>query len=96
MPVFRNHEEPSLGYYRFVIKHYQRPFWSEFRTFVAEENDEILGTYYMKTNQAAGGSHVCNCGYITSENARGRGIARQMCEHSLLKAPELGFQAMQY
>ena len=65
-------------------------------TFVAEENGEIFGTYYMKTNQAGGGSHVCNCGYITSENARGRGIARQMCEHSLTKASELGFKAMQY
>ena len=65
-------------------------------TFVAEENDEIFGTYYMKANQAGGGSHVCNCGYITSENARGRGIARQMCEHSLVKALELGFKAMQY
>ena len=65
-------------------------------TFIAEENGEIFGTYYMKTNQAGGGSHVCNCGYITSENARGRGIARQMCEHSLTKASELGFKAMQY
>jgi L-amino acid N-acyltransferase YncA len=65
-------------------------------TFVAEENDEIFGTYYMKTNQAGGGSHVCNCGYITSENTRRRGIARQMCEHSLTKASELGFKAMQY
>ena len=65
-------------------------------TFVAEENDEIFGTYYMKTNQAGGGSHVCNCGYITSENTRGRGIARQMCEHSLTKASEFGFKAMQY
>lgn len=65
-------------------------------TFVAEEDGELLGTYYMKTNQAGGGSHVCNCGYITRENARGRGIARQMCEHSLIKAHELGFKAMQY
>ena len=65
-------------------------------TFIAEENGEIFGTYYMKTNQAGGGSHVCNCGYITSENTRRRGIARQMCEHSLTKASELGFKAMQY
>lgn len=65
-------------------------------TFVAENHGEILGTYYLKTNQAGGGSHVCNCGYITSEHARGKGIARQMCEHSLLKAQKLGFKAMQY
>ena len=65
-------------------------------TFVAENHGEILGTYYLKTNQAGGGSHVCNCGYITSVHARGKGIARQMCEHSLLKAQKLGFKAMQY
>jgi len=79
-------KEEALSYWMSVDK------W----TYVAEENGEILGTYYLRINQAGGGSHVCNCGYITSENARGRGIARQMCEHSLIKAPELGFKAMQY
>ena len=65
-------------------------------TFVAESEGEVLGTYYLKTNQAGGGSHVCNCGYITSERARGKGIARHMCEHSKLKAHEFNFKAMQY
>lgn len=95
-PVIRAGNTYALA--RNMTKEEALSYWmsSDKWTFVAEENDEILGTYYMKTNQAGGGSHVCNCGYITSENARGRGIARQMCEHSLLKAPELGFQAMQY
>ncbi len=42
------------------------------------------------------GSHVCNCGYIVDETARGRGIASEMCRHSQREALSLGFRAMQY
>ena len=66
------------------------------KTFVAEENNNILGTYYIKTNQAGPGSHVCNCGYMVSSKARGRGLATSMCEHSQGVAKELGYKAMQF
>ncbi len=66
------------------------------RTYVAKQSDAVVGTYYIKTNQAGPGSHVCNCGYIVDENARGQGIASLMCEHSQQQAIELGFRAMQY
>jgi ribosomal protein S18 acetylase RimI-like enzyme len=65
-------------------------------TFVAEENGAILGTYYMKPNQAGGGRHVCNCGYMTSSSSAGRGVARRMCEHSLKHARSRGYRAMQF
>lgn len=65
-------------------------------TFVAEEDGAVLGTYYMRPNQAGGGAHVCNCGYVTSSQATGRGIARQMCRHSLEHAPLRGYRAMQF
>jgi ribosomal protein S18 acetylase RimI-like enzyme len=65
-------------------------------TFVAEERGEILGTYYLRTNQPGGGAHVCNCGYMTSVVATGRGVARRMAEHSLNRARERGFRAMQF
>lgn len=65
-------------------------------TFVAEENGAILGTYYLRANQQGGGSHVANCGYMTSSQATGRGVARQMCEHSLNHAKARGFRAMQF
>ena len=66
-------------------------------TFVAEnENREITGTYYIKPNQPASGSHVCNCGYIVSENARGCGVGSRMCGHSQKEAIRRGFTAMQY
>jgi ribosomal protein S18 acetylase RimI-like enzyme len=65
-------------------------------TFVAEEDGLILGTYYMRPNQAGGGAHVCNCGYMTSTAATGRRIARLMCKHSLDHARARGYRAMQF
>lgn len=66
------------------------------KTYIFEESGNILGTYYLKTNQAGPGSHVCNCGYMVSSKARGRGIATAMCEHSQEVAKELGYKAMQF
>lgn len=66
------------------------------QTFVAEAGGQILGTYYLRTNQAGNGSHVCNCGYMTGAAATGRGVARQMCEHSLELARARGYRAMQF
>lgn len=65
-------------------------------TFVTEVDGVILGTYYMRPNQAGGGSHVSNCGYMTSASATSRGVARAMCEHSLAHARSRGFRAMQF
>ncbi|MEL7026030.1 MAG: GNAT family N-acetyltransferase [Pseudomonadota bacterium] len=64
--------------------------------YVAEAGGAALGTYYLKRNQGGGGSHVCNCGYVTAPEARGRGVARAMLEHSLVTAKAAGFRAMQY
>ena len=65
-------------------------------TFVDEEDGLVLGTYYIRSNQPGGGAHVCNCGYVTSAAASGRGIARRMCEHSLNHARSRGYRAMQF
>jgi len=66
------------------------------RTFVAEEDGAVLGTYYLRANQAGGGGHVCNCGYMTAAQATGRGIARRMCADSLERARAEGYRAMQF
>ena len=75
-----------------------REFWltSPRRTYVYDAHGEVLGTYFLKTNQAGPGDHVCNCGYMVVASARGRGIATAMCQHSLAVARELGYQAMQF
>jgi ribosomal protein S18 acetylase RimI-like enzyme len=65
-------------------------------TFIAEEEGNAVGTYYIRANQSGGGSHVANCGYMTHAAARGRNIARRMCEHSLAHARSCGFRAMQF
>ena len=64
--------------------------------FIAEEDSEIVGTYFLKANQKGGGAHVANCGYVTAAAAQGRGIARMMCEHSIKRAKARGFRAMQF
>jgi len=65
-------------------------------TFVAEEDGEIVGTYYIRANQRGGGKHICNCGYMTSAIATGRGVARAMCQHSLDHARQRGYRGMQF
>lgn len=99
-PIFQ--EISSAGetyaYERDTSKEDARRIWMRLprKIFVAEEDGEILGTYYIKTNQPGPGKHVCNCGYMVSSNARGKGVATQMCEHSQKVAIGLGYKAMQF
>jgi ribosomal protein S18 acetylase RimI-like enzyme len=73
-------------------------FWTgpDRETFVVEEEGQLVGTYYLKANQLGGGAHVANCGYVTALSATGRGVARTMCAHSLARAKDQGFRAMQF
>jgi ribosomal protein S18 acetylase RimI-like enzyme len=65
--------------------------------FLAERGSgEALGTYYIRPNAGGGGDHVCNCGYITADPARGQGVARAMLDHSLETARAMSFHAMQF
>jgi ribosomal protein S18 acetylase RimI-like enzyme len=88
----------TYPYPRDITKEQARKLWMDAprKTYVFEEDGKILGTYYIKTNQAGPGDHVCNCGYMVSSAARGRGLATAMCEHSQGIARELGYKAMQF
>lgn len=66
------------------------------KTFVFEEDGQVLGSYYIKPNGQGPSDHICNCGYMVNESACGKGIARKLCEHSQKVAVELGFEAMQF
>jgi len=68
----------------------------EKRTFVAVENEKIIGTFYIKPNQIGLGSHIANGSYMVSPKARRKGVGRLMCEYSLHAAKEAGFYAMQF
>ena len=73
-------------------------FWFSARheVFVAEQEGTIVGSYFLRENQAGGGAHVADSLYVVSPSATGRGIAQAMCEHSLIRARERGFLAMQF
>lgn len=99
-PIFREIAAAgeTYGYPRDISKEEAITLWIDVprKTFVFEEAGTILGTYYIRTNQAGPGDHVCNCGYMVSSRARGRGLATEMCEHSQQIARELGYKAMQF
>jgi ribosomal protein S18 acetylase RimI-like enzyme len=69
-------------------------FSPEHEVFVAQDGDDVVGTYYLRPNQKGGGAHVANCAYMTSVS--GRGVGRAMAAHSLDRARARGFRAMQY
>ena len=95
-PMIRSGETYTLP--RDLSKQQALDYWfdAEKEIFVCKENGELLGTYFLKANQQGGGAHVANCGYVTAPAAQGRGIARQMCLHSMDRARERGFRALQF
>ncbi len=66
------------------------------RAFVVEGDGAVVGSYMIRPNQPGRGDHVANAGYVVAPEARNRGIARALCEHSLETAVRAGFTAMQF
>ena len=64
--------------------------------FAAEWDGDVVGIYFLQANGIGGAGHVANCGYMTDLAASGRGVARAMCLHSLARAAERGFRAVQF
>lgn len=75
---------------------YKHWFADYMDTFVAIENDEILGTYIIKPNQIDLGNHIANCSYMVNPNHHGRGIGKLLCEHSINYAKDKGYSAIQF
>ena len=96
LPVIRAGETYALN--RDLPEAEALAYWTgvDRETFVAEWDGAMLGTYYLRANQAGGGAHVANCGLMTEAAASGRGIARAMCAHALDRARARGFAAMQF
>ena len=95
-PVIRAGETYALD--RDMGEAAARDYWlgTGKQTFVAVAEDQVLGSYYLRANQAGGGAHVANCGYMVGEAARGRGVARALCAHSIEAARAAGFAAIQF
>ncbi len=71
-------------------------FRADTHTYVAESDGRVVGTYILKPNQPALGSHVANAAFMVSPSARGLGTGTRMGEHGLAEARRLGFRAMQF
>ena len=76
-----------------LAKHWFAPYM---KTYVAEERNQIVGTYIIKPNQIDLGSHVANCSYMVDPNAQGKGVGKLLCEHSIENANQLGYKAIQF
>jgi GNAT superfamily N-acetyltransferase len=63
---------------------------------VDEVSGQLIGSYYLRPNFAGPAAHICNCGYVVAERARGRGVAAAMCEHSQAEARRRGYRGMQF
>jgi L-amino acid N-acyltransferase YncA len=66
------------------------------RTFTAEQNGKVIGSYILRPNRPGLGAHVANAGFMVAPEARGLGVGRAMGEHALNEARRLGFRAMQF
>ena len=75
-----------------------RAYWSspEKTNFLALDGETPVGSSYVRANQQGGGAHVANCGYITAPAARGKGVARALCAHSIEYCRAAGFKAIQF
>jgi L-amino acid N-acyltransferase YncA len=66
------------------------------RSYVAEQNGNVAGSYILRANRPGLGDHVANAGFMVAPEARGFGIGRAMGEHALAEARRLGYRAMQF
>ena len=66
------------------------------RTYVAEQEGKVVGSYILRPNRPGLGDHVSNAGFMVDPAARGLGIGREMGEHALVEARRLGYRAMQF
>ena len=57
---------------------------------------KVVGTGSVRANQAGGGAHVANAGFVTDPAARGRGVASALLDHALTVARAMDFRAMQF
>ncbi|MEZ5476955.1 MAG: GNAT family N-acetyltransferase [Thiolinea sp.] len=100
-PIFRDIVQAGSTYAYPVDTDFAqaRVLWLETprQTWVVEDGQvRFPRLYYITFNQAGPGAHVCNCGYMVAAQARGRGLATLMCEHSQQQARALGYKAMQF
>ncbi len=71
----------------------QPPPW---RTIVAVEGDQVLGTAIVGPNRPGRGSHVATASFMVAPAAQGRGAGRALGKQVLELARDIGYRAMQF
>ncbi|MFL6590431.1 MAG: GNAT family N-acetyltransferase [Chthoniobacterales bacterium] len=66
------------------------------RTYVAEQDGKIIGSYILRPNRPGLGNHVANAGFMVDPDARGSGAGHTMGNHALEEARSLSYRAMQF
>ncbi len=64
--------------------------------YVAETEDEVVATAYLRPNQPGLGDHIANAGWMIKESMRGRGVGRAFATHILEEARRRGYRGMQF
>ncbi|NVO22116.1 GNAT family N-acetyltransferase [Donghicola mangrovi] len=63
---------------------------------VAVADIGIVGTGYLCPNHKGNADHICNAGFVTDPQTRGRGVAQGLLNHILAEARMAGYGAMQF
>lgn len=75
-----------------------KAYWmaDKVRTYVAEYEGVVVGTFILLENRAGRGSHVANGAFMVHPGFHGKGIGKAMGQHAIDEAKRLGFQAIQF
>lgn len=71
-------------------------FGAGVRSYVAEQDGEVVGMAKVVPNQRDLGAHVANASFMVAAHASGKGIGRRLGEHCLREAKLAGYLAMQF
>jgi ribosomal protein S18 acetylase RimI-like enzyme len=71
-------------------------FGDSVASYVAEDNERVIGMYKLVANQRDLGSHVANASFMVNPNYCGHGAGKTMGLHCLREAKKAGYMAMQF
>jgi L-amino acid N-acyltransferase YncA len=63
---------------------------------VAETDGRVVGAYTLRPNQPGRGAHIATASYGVEFAMRAQGVGRALGTHSLVRAREAGYRAVQF